>query len=517
MHMTRSGVRGVRGAITAEANTALAIGEATKQLVQRMMDENGIEPDAIASIIFSVSEDLNASFPAEAARELGLQRVPLLCTREINVPGSLPRCIRVLMHVNTDLPQSAMRHVYLREAKVLRPDLPDDEADVYSATAPVPRAAISSIEPYVPGLSVDAVRERYGLTDVVKLASNENPLGPSPRATARLASALDELHVYPDGAARRLTAALGARFQLADDHFIVGNGSDAVIKLIAEAYFEPGDDIVCAQPTFSQYAFGAALMGAQVQYVPLMDDMRHDLEAMAARIGPRTKAVFICNPNNPTGTTVTKEQFVQFLKRVPKHVLIVVDEAYAEYTDEDGLFGVAAVREGDPRVIVLRTFSKIYGLAALRVGYGIAQPEVITELRRIQDPFQVNTLAQLAAEGALSDEEHVRRSVEMNEAGKRYFYDRLSELGLRWIPTEANFVFFDVGKPSSEVVSELLARGVIVRAGAAFGQPTFIRATIGTEEQNERLFDALAQVLGREKLPTYAGDTGGTEKGEAAR
>lgn len=514
-------VRGVRGAITARANTTEAIGEATKELVLRMMAENGVEPDAIASVIFSVSEDLNAAFPAEAARELGLHQVPLLCTREIDVPGSLPRCIRVLMHINTDLPQEAIRHVYLREARSLRPDLPDGaRTGRLSSETPrrelAAREAVKAIEPYVPGTSLAEVKERYGLTDVVKLASNENPLGPSPLAQARLVEAARELHMYPDGAASRLVSALSRSLDLPADRFIVGNGSDAVIKLIAEAFFEPGDDIVCARPTFSQYAFAAALMGARVRYVPLTDDMRHDLSAMAERVGPRTKAVFVCNPNNPTGTTVTKDEFRDFLEKIPPHVLVVVDEAYAEYANPERLFGVEAVRRGDKRIVVLRTFSKIYGLAGLRVGYGIAHPDVIGMLRRVQEPFQVNAPALLAAEAALSDADHIRRSLEVNEAGKRYFYERLAELGLRWIPTEANFVFFDVGRPSREVAAQLLRRGVIVRTGDAFGMPTFIRATIGTGKQNERLFAALADVLADERSPARAG-AAGRKKGDAAR
>lgn len=510
-------VRGVRGATAARANTAQAIGEATKELVQRMMDDNDIRPDSIASIIFSVSEDLNAAFPAEAARELGLHKVPLLCTREIDVPGSLPRCIRVLMHINTHLPQEAIHHVYLGEAQVLRPDLPHAPAAVDKREKPRPRAAIDAIEPYVPGMSIEQVREQFGLKDIIKLASNENPLGPSPQALAAMQSAMADLHTYPDGAARRLVAALSHRFELPENHFIVGNGSDGVIKLMAEAYLEAGDDIVCAHPTFSQYAFGAALMGADVKYVPLTDDMRHDLPAMADQVGPRTKAVFVCNPNNPTGTTVTKAEFAEFLHRLPPHVLVVVDEAYAEYTSADRLFGIDAVRGGDRRVIVLRTFSKIYGLAGLRIGYGVAHPSVIDHVRRVQEPFQVNSLAQLAAEAALQDEDHVSRSVALNEAGKRFFYEKLEAMGLHYVPTEANFVFFDVGRAVREVFIQLLREGIIVRGGDAFGQATYVRATIGTREQNERLFDALARCLGRDEIPAHAVGAAGREKGEAAR
>lgn len=509
-------VRGVRGATTARANTADAIAGATIELLQRMMADNGVEPESIASIIFSVSDDLNAAFPAEAARQLGLHRVPLLCTREISVPGSLPRCIRVLMHVNTPLAQEAIQHVYLHEAQSLRPDLPATASGTARADGPLPRAAVSAIDPYVPSMTINEIQQRLGLTDVIKLGSNENPLGPSPNARRRVAEALDSLHEYPDGPARRLRQALAQRFALTEEHLIVGNGSDALIKLIAEAFLEPGDDVICARPTFSQYAFAASLMGARVQYVPLTADMRHDLGAMTERVGPRTKAVFVCNPNNPTGTAVTRGEFETFLAQLPPHVLVVVDEAYAEYARPDVVSGADTVRRGDRRVIVLRTFSKIYGLAALRVGYAMAHPQLIDTLRRVQEPYQVNMLAQLAAEAALADEDHIRRSLAMNEAGKRYFYARLEKLGLSYIPTETNFVFFDVRRPSREVAAQLMEQGVVVRAGESFGQPTFVRATIGTEEQNQRLFEALARVLSGSVAPAAAG-MGARGKEEAAQ
>jgi len=427
MVMAESAVRGLRGATTATANTPDAIGAATRELVRALLAENQIDPDDIASIIFTVSPDLNAQYPALSARELGLHTVPLLCATEIGVPGGQPRCIRVLMHVNTTRRQTEMRHVYLREARALRPDLPGNGAVAAqtgiggtppaAAPGPAPRAATAGIIPYEPGKPISDVKRELGLDDVIKLASNENPLGPSPKAAAALTEASAQLHLYPDGAAVELRQALSRRLDLPPEQLIVGNGSDGLIKLIAEAYLEPGDEIVCAHPSSSQYAFAARIMGARDVTVPLVD-MRHDLEAMAAAIGPRTKAVFVCNPNNPTGTTVSAAAFAAFMERVPRHVLVVIDEAYQEYVqDSDTIQGRDWVNDPDHAVIVLRTFSKIYGLAALRVGYAMGPAHVIAQLKRVQEPFAVNAAAQAAALAALDDQEHLRASQAANEAG----------------------------------------------------------------------------------------------------
>lgn len=492
--MMQRAVRGVRGATTAADNTVAAMTSATQKLVQALLEQNDIDLEQIAAILFTVSPDLDATFPAEAARKLGLHHVPLMTATEIDVPNSLNRCIRVLMLINTNVAQRDIRHVYLGEARTLRPDLAAD--DNSKPSRPQPRAATKKIEPYIPGMSIEDARREYDFYgEFVKLASNENPLGPSPRSVAAVADALREMHTYPDGAYKMLRDALSRFWDLPPEYFIVGNGSDGIIKMIGEAYLEMGDEIVCADPTFSQYGFAADLAGARTVKVPLDRDLRHDLSAMADAIGPHTKAVFICNPNNPTGTTVTKEQFDAFMKRVPSHVLVVIDEAYGEYADENGLQGKDWVQRSDHHVIVLRTFSKIYGLAGLRVGYGIAPPIVIDTLRKVQEPFQVNAAAQLAAIEALQDEGHVRTSRRMNDEGRRFFYGKLAALGLQYVPTEANFVFFNVERDSREVCAQLLKRGIIVRGGEAFGLPTWLRVTIGTAEQNERLFDALSKVL----------------------
>lgn len=500
----QTAVRGVRGATSVADNTPEAITEATQQLVQALLGQNEIEPEQIAGIIFTVSPDLNAAFPAEAARQLGLHDVPLICAREIDVPDSLPRCIRVLMQINTTASQRDIRHLYLREARSLRPDLVNGATTVPTVTerqsgpGPRPRAAALRIEPYVPGKSVEDARREFNFAgEFLKLASNENPLGPSPRAVAAVADALSQMHTYPDGSSKALRDALSDFWSMPPGQFIVGNGSDGIIKMIGEAYLQPGDEIVCADPTFSQYGFAADLAGAHTVKVPLDGQLRHDLPAMADAIGPSTKAVFICNPNNPTGTTVTREQFAAFMDRIPSHVLIVIDEAYGEYAHADGLQGRDWVNSTEHHVIVLRTFSKIYGLAGLRVGYAIAPETIIDVLKRVQEPFQVNAAAQMAAIAALQDEEHVEQSRGMNEAGKQYFCDRLTAMGLDYASTEANFVFMNTGRDSREVCAQLLKRGIIVRGGDAFGQSTWLRATIGTPAQNARLFAALSEALGQ--------------------
>lgn len=498
--MVQWAVRGVRGATAAADNTREAIAEATQELVQQLLTVNDIETEHIVGIVFTVSSDLNAAFPAEAARGLGLHDVPLICAQEIDVPGSLPRCIRVFMQMNSTRSQRSIRHLYLREARSLRPDLTNGAFPpaAAAALAPKPRAAALRIEPYVPGKSVEQARRELQFEgEFIKLASNENPIGPSPRAVRAVADAAAQMHTYPDGAYVELRNALSAYWDLSPEQFIVGNGSDAVIKMIGEAYLQPGDDIVCADPTFSQYEFAADLAGARTVKVPLDENLRHDLQALADAIGPNTKAVFICNPNNPTGTTVTEAEFSAFMERVPSHVLVVIDEAYGEYDAVDAWQGRSWVNSPEHHVIALRTFSKIYGLAGLRVGYGMAPAAVIDVLRRVQEPFQVNAAAQRAAVAALSDEGHVSDSRRMNDTGKRYFYEQLSALGLDYAATEANFVFINTGRDSREVCAQLLKRGIIVRGGDAFGQSTWVRITIGAADQNRRLFAALSEVLER--------------------
>ncbi len=360
----------------------------------------------------------------------------------------------------------------------------------------VPRRALESIRPYTPGKPIEDVKRELGIDDVIKMASNENPLGPSPKALEAMARAVGSVNFYPDGNCFEIKKAICALNGVEPDQVIVGNGSDEVIKLLAEAFINEGDRGIMADPSFSEYDFALTLMGGETVRVPLDGDFRHDLTAMAEAIDERTKMVFLCNPNNPTGTIVGQREVDAFLDRVPDHVVVVFDEAYHEYVQSDDYpRGLQYVKEGRANVIVLRTFSKIYGLSGLRVGYGVGHPELIGWLYRAREPFNVNSIAQAGARAGLGDDEHVRASVQINEAGKVYLYGELDRLGLSYTPTEANFIWLDTGRPCVPLFEALMQKGVIVRTGNVFGYDSWIRVTVGTPDQNERFIQALEEVL----------------------
>lgn len=362
------------------------------------------------------------------------------------------------------------------------------------SSLPPRRACLDEIKPYIPGKPVEEVERELGLKNVVKLASNENPLGPSPRAVEAVRRALPRVHLYPDGNCFYLKRALAERLGVAEEQIILGNGSDELLKLIAETYLSPGDEAVIPYPSFSEYEFSVRLMGGIPCFVPLAG-FRPDLGAMAEAVGEDTRLVFICNPNNPTGTIVRRRAVAEFLDCLPPGVIAVFDEAYGEYvTDPEYPDTVEYVREERP-VIALRTFSKIHGLAGLRVGYGLAPAAMVSDLGRVREPFNVNLLAQTAALAALDDEAHLARSRQVNEAGKRQLYEGLSALGLDYVPTEANFIFIDLGVDSRRFFEAMLRRGVIVRSGDIFGYDSFIRVTVGTEEENQRFLREVAAAL----------------------
>lgn len=357
------------------------------------------------------------------------------------------------------------------------------------------RPTIDRLKPYSPGKSIWEVQEAFGLDAVVKLASNENPLGPSQRAELAAETALREVHRYPDGAHRSLIRRLASHLNVPEECLVVGNGSDEVLKLIGEAYLDPGDEVIYADPTFSEYAYVARLCGATERVVPLTPDERHDLKAMSEAINPSTKIVFLCNPNNPTGTIVYKDELQSFLDGLPQGILVIVDEAYFEYVDDpDYPDTVEWIRQGR-NIIVLRTFSKVYGLAGLRVGYGIGLPETIAMVRRVKEPFNVNSVAQAAAEAALDDTDHLEESLRLNRDERARVSKKLEQLGMRVTPSEANFIWVQLDGLADPVYQGLLRQGVIVRAGDAFGRPRHLRITIGTKKENDLLLDVLPQVL----------------------
>lgn len=357
------------------------------------------------------------------------------------------------------------------------------------------RPEIRELPIYSPGLDIDEVKRRYGVTEVIKLASNENPLGPSPKAMEAMRGALEEASLYPDGACTILREKLAAKLSVAPERFIFGNGADEIIDFIFFAFFRPGDSAAMGDPTFSSYFLSGMMMGAELSYAALLDH-RHEVEALLGLVDERTRAVFVGTPHNPTGTICTKAELERFLSELPREVLLIWDEAYVEYVDEPGYPDSLSYIEEHPNLIVLRTFSKCYGLAGLRVGYGIAHPEVVGYLERVRPAFNVNRLAQVAAAAALDDDEHVERSRRVNAEGREYLSEELTALGLLPVPTQANFILFEFGHLVEGLSERLLERGIIVRDGAALGYPGFIRLTIGTPEQNRAVIAAITEIVG---------------------
>ena len=356
---------------------------------------------------------------------------------------------------------------------------------------------ISRLVPYQPGKPIDDVKRELGLTgEIVKLASNENPLGPSPKALAALKEILPTLALYPDGGSHALRGAVSAKLDVPADWLLFGNGSDEVIHLLGLTFLTPGDEIIVGDPTFSLYESAATLAGATTVKVPLTrPDFAHDCQKMAAAITEKTRLVFVANPHNPTGSVIDRAGVELLLKALPERAFLVLDEAYVEYIDEsdsDFPFAREFVKSGAP-VISLRTFSKMFGLAGLRVGFGVARPEIIALLNRARSPFNVNLAAQVAAAAAINDDDWVLAGRANNEAGLRQLEAGAEELGLATVPSRANFLLIDTGRPCQEMFDALLRRGVIVRA---FGSlPTFLRVTVGTPAQNERFLAALSESL----------------------
>ncbi len=351
---------------------------------------------------------------------------------------------------------------------------------------------IESLSPYVPGKPIEELRRELGLSRIVKLASNENPLGPSPKALAVLAEAAQTLHRYPDGSAHRLRTALADRWKVSLDQVIPGNGSDEIIGMLARAFLSPGDEAVMADNTFVIYKMEVLAAHGKPVIVPLKDG-RHDLAAMAKAITPRTRLLFVCNPNNPTGTMVNAAEVETLMAQLPEHAIVVFDEAYCEYARDPHFPDSLGYVKRGRHAIVLRTFSKIYGLAGLRIGYGLTTPEIAGYLNRVRPPFNANSLAQRAALAALGDEEHVAKSRAMNQTELAGVRAGLVALGLQPLPSEANFLYFDVGRDGHAVFDALLREGVIVR----HIEGAMLRVTIGLPEENRQFLQALKTVLSR--------------------
>jgi histidinol-phosphate aminotransferase len=353
------------------------------------------------------------------------------------------------------------------------------------------------MRPYSPGKPIDEVKRELGLSDVIKLASNENPIGPSPKAVEAIKQAASGINIYPDAAAHDLREAIAKKHGVSPDQVVVGNGSDELIHYLGLVLLE-GDEteLVMGDPSFVRYIASAQLSDARLTKVPLDNTWTHDIPAMIGACTDKTRLIYLANPNNPTGTVVGKTGVEQLIDDTPEDALLVLDEAYYEFGTEHPDFpdSVELLKQGKP-ICILRTLSKAYGLAGIRVGYGIAPVEVIDAINRIREPFNVNVLAQAAAIAALDDQEHLDHTVRLNREGITRVEEKCRAMGLKTVQSYANFICIDCNRPGEEVFNELVKRGVIVRSGHVLGMPTHIRVTIGTENEMTQFLNAFETVM----------------------
>lgn len=355
---------------------------------------------------------------------------------------------------------------------------------------------VQKLSPYVTGKPIDELARELGIepSRIVKLASNENPLGPNPRVLEAIAAELPELTRYPDGSGYQLKAKLAERFSLAPEQITLGNGSNDIIDLVARCWLAPGRNAVFSAHAFAAYPICTQAVGAESRVVPAID-YGYDLEGILRAIDEKTGVVYIANPNNPTGTWFGPQALESFLERVPAHVLVVLDEAYIEFSEEGELPNGLDYLHRYPNLLVSRTLCKAYGLAGLRVGYAASSARIADVLNRVRQPFNVNSLALVAACAALDDDEYLAEGRRVNRAGMAQLEKGLSELGLKWIPSRGNFLAVDMGRDATEINAGLLREGVIVRPIAGYDMPTFLRVSIGTEAENARFLEALRTVL----------------------
>lgn len=354
---------------------------------------------------------------------------------------------------------------------------------------------IASIRPYEPGKPIREVERELGLRNVVKLASNENPLGPSGKALRAMRRALREVHLYPDGSCHYLTKRLSQELGVPEDHLLIGNGSNEILELLARGFLSPGDQVISSECSFLVYPILTQVCGAQFVKVP-MKDYRYDLAAILRAITDKTKIIFIANPNNPTGTYVNEHEVREFVEKVPEDVLVCFDEAYVDFVDaRDFPRMMEYVQVRKKNVILLRTFSKSYGLAGLRIGYAVASPDCIGYLHKVRQPFNVNSIAQAAATAALDDRFFLWMTKMLVARGRKFFYKHLQRLGLKHLPTQANFILIDTGTDADVAFKALLAKGMIVRSMKAYGLTNWIRVTIGRRSQNAQLIRLLKAYL----------------------
>jgi histidinol-phosphate aminotransferase len=353
---------------------------------------------------------------------------------------------------------------------------------------------ILTLKPYSPGKPLAEVERDYGIADSIKLASNENPLGPSPRALNAIQEGLSTLHRYPDGGGHDLTAALAERLGVTPAHIVLGNGSDEIIGMLTRALLLPGDEAILPQPSFLMYDIMVRAAGAIPVYVPLKS-LTIDLEGIRRQVGPRTRLVFICNPNNPTGTVVSRVAVEAFLADLPPEIVVVVDEAYIEFVRDRHCFKAIPLPPRASNLVALRTFSKAYGLAGLRIGYAVMPPPIADILHRVRQPFNTNSLAQAGACAALADDAFLDRTLRVIHEGIDFLGAALDSLHVRYFPTQTNFMLIDVRRSADEVFEKLLRQGVIVRSMASYGYPAYLRVNTGLPAENRRFLSALERAL----------------------
>ncbi len=354
--------------------------------------------------------------------------------------------------------------------------------------------SVLNVKPYVPGKPIEETKRQLGLKKVVKLASNENPFGPSPKAVKAMQKSLSGVNRYPDAQGYYLKKRLARHFGLVAENFVLGNGSDEIIDVLIKTFVEPDENIVTSDTTFLEYEIIAQVNSRKVKKAPLRY-FKYDLGAILKLVDKKTKLVFIANPNNPTGTYVTKYEIADFLKALPKQVIVVFDEAYDTFIDVDDYPDSLSYLRSKKKVIILRTFSKAYGLAGLRLGYAIADPELVSYMERVRQPFNVNILAQVAGLAAIDDRDFLKKTRRLTLEGKDFIYKELSKMGLGYVPSVANFILIDVEKDGREVFKSMLKFGVIVREMSQYGLKNFIRLTIGSQKENQRSVRVLRKVL----------------------
>jgi len=357
----------------------------------------------------------------------------------------------------------------------------------------LPRRSILNLKPYKPGKPIEEVKRELGLKDVIKMASNENPLGPSPKALAAIKRYLPDLNRYPESGCFYLRQTLSKRLKVKPEQLIFGNGSDELIVLALRAFVDEGDEVVVAAPTFLIYEIASKIQGTKIKKVPTRY-FKYNLKAMKCAVTKNTKMLFIANPDNPNGSYVTKYELEEFLKGLPESMIVFIDEAYFDFVAEkDYPNGLNYIAKN--KIIVTRSFSKSYGLAGLRIGYGVSSPEIIRYMDSVREPFNVNSMAQIAAIAALKDRGFLSKTKKVTEKGRRFLYGEFKKMGLRYIPSVTNFVLFEVGKDAAEICKRLLKKGVIVRNMKAWGMDTFIRVTVGKEKENKRFIKELKRII----------------------